>query len=274
MIEALNGPLSVAPPPPPPIQSIPAGGEKRRRSKGKRKKQQSQNAERAPDGATVVAEAGSGSGAQAATSGTPATKVSGASSSVSVNYVDEVSESGSKSRIKVPGGGSSRDSSTADLIEEELAKMAVAESLDDLPAAAAGESKSRIEDDTKVENCEDEDITQNETPTDEVLNTAMKIVPSVPGTPTSIVSLRSSQADNSSSSSSSSTQQLLLAQKIQVSGEGRADPGVSEMPPVSASSHRGSIGSVGSAVIVKVHPRRSSQETDQKDSDSALVEDC
>jgi hypothetical protein len=159
---------------------------------------------------------------------------------VSLNYVNEVAVNASSSSA-ANTGNSSGDTSVVDLIEEELAKMAEAESLGDLEAEDDVESQD--DEQRQKELPESSQQQRQEAVVDEntvIINLNSSRI-SIPGTPTSVVSIRSSQ-DSSSTSSSSSSTKLLLTSHLQ-----------QQQPIVS----------VGSAVIVKVHPAKDSRSGEE-----------
>ncbi len=302
LIEALNGPSqNKAAAPPPAVVPPPGHSEKKsRRKSSKSKSASTSSAAAGPSGAgtsssisgpgpvvpeeteTMIEETGSGPLQQHQRSR------SGSSRNVSVKYINErggssdlaggnvsatsvrsVSSSASSVREKpttvaATGDGESDNLvSSMDLIDEELAKMSGGCRTPPPTAASAAPSAATTVVLTPPptmatavgrEGDEDEAVVVN-------LASGSTTRVSLPGTPTSVVSARSSQ---DSSSSSSSTKQLLPQQQPQ---------SVIQAPAASTSSFVAPR-STGSAVIVRVHPRTTSEPTVDEEVNAENEEDC
>ncbi len=260
LVEALNGPMSVAPPQPPqPVQSH----EKRSRKNRSGKKRSSRSAEKRE-------RASAAANAAAATGQTPevddvsaGASTSGAASAgrVTLRIVNELEEDNSIPSTERTSVVRARTS--VDVVDEELAQMAVAESLNDVATEEQKRDEtSSLKDDTKdeeedeaaageedeQEDEEEEEEEEEESDETVVVNlTARSSRISIPGTPTSVVSARSSQ---DSSSSSSSTKQLLSGQQQPQQQQQQQQQ---QRHPLS----------VGSAVIVRVHPPSSAGDDER-----------
>ena len=280
LIEALNGPQSLAPPPNPANQVVPVAAEKKRRSRAKKSKRsgngsssssgqagsssssntatRSERVIQEEDAQSAPVTADEAAAAEATSSPSSARQRPSTAGKVSLQFVNETSVDNNAGNDQTP-----KDGTSLDMVEEELAKMAVAESLEDLgPEDEAAKAVVGGE----VEDIEDEDVeddadhtvvvnvssgveaTKDETSAADGGLTASALAGtrriSIPGTPTSIVSVRSSQ--DSASSSSSSTKLLPATASSQ--------PAVVVGPAASAAAASSAPPSAGSAVIVKVHP--------------------
>lgn len=211
LVEALNGPGMVSqpqqPPLPPPVMTLAPKIEERKKSRGKRRGTR-----------------------QSMTSSTSAEPVESPSENVNLNQEQQQQQQQAESNVKVTlkivnevEKRPNTPPTSVDLVDEELANMAVAESFEDEPQVGSDAKLDDIDDeDEDDDDEEDEDDIEDEDEDEEEEEeegleedaavvvqlplASKRILSSLPGTPTSNTSARSSQ---DSSSSSASTKQLL-----------------------------------------------------------------